>query len=309
MVDIKQLSNFNLLAATIHFIFCMGWIVLSKTEKVSVGLNMYENRIAFCGVNGNKSIECKENEIAYVTNKKVDSGIKLETLLILFFGITSFFHIFYFIDYKNLYSDAINNKNNFFRWIEYSITATMMMIIIARSSGVNDTSAMDMIIGSTICIMIQGQLTEMALNSKDDDDKIKTRLFIYNAVGWGLMVAIFFIIGKTYLRTLDDVEELICKNSDDPEDCTEDIIPEFVKYIIIFQFFFYSVFGFVQLYQIYCKFYGTYDQAKYNQIELIYIILSLLSKTVLGATLGFGILQARNRDNNDEDDEDDEDDE
>ena len=57
--------------------------------------------------------------------------LDLKNLLSLFFTITSGFHLFYGINVGDIYTDMIDNGSNLFRWIEYSITATIMMIIIA----------------------------------------------------------------------------------------------------------------------------------------------------------------------------------
>ena len=83
-------------------------------------------------------------------------------------------------------------------------------------------------------------------------------------------------------QTIKEIKKATCAN-----------IPDFVSYVIWSQFIFYILFGLWQLYQIYEACYNPkYD---YSTFEIGYNVLSLLSKTILGSILGFGIDQSANR--------------
>jgi hypothetical protein len=215
----------------------------------------------------------------------------LRNLLIAFFGITSFVHALYFVSsFDNvpliggLYNRMIANENNFIRWIEYSITATLMINIVARSAGVSDEDTLMLSNIATAAVMLQGQTIELALKEKPSFTKLQ-QLVIYNLVGWGLMLGVFGVIISKFEQTVDEIKAATCAN-----------IPNFVKYTVYSQFLFYNLFGFWQLYQIFSVYKNpNYD---YTKFEVGYTVLSLLSKTILGSILGFGIDQSGKRDVN-----------
>ena len=215
----------------------------------------------------------------------------MRNLLIAFFGITSLTHAFYFVSSFNnvpliggVYNRMIANKNNFIRWIEYSITATIMINIVARSAGVSSEDTLLLTNLATAAVMLQGQTIELALKEKPSSTKIQ-QLVIYNLVGWGLMLGVFGIIISRFQQTITEIKKATCAN-----------IPDFVKYTVYSQFLFYNLFGFWQLYQIFSVYNDPdYD---YTKFEIGYNILSLLSKTILGSILGFGIDQSSKRDVN-----------
>ena len=151
--------------------------------------------------------------------EKPDSIFKtdLRYLLISFFAITCLVHTFYFASsfdkcplIGGYYDKMIENKNNWIRWIEYSITATLMINIIARSAGVSTEETLIMINLATVCVMLQGQTIELALNSDDLSWTKIQRLIIYNIVGWGLMIGVFGIIISRFQETISEIKTATC---------------------------------------------------------------------------------------------------
>jgi hypothetical protein len=275
----NNLRILNFLCMVIHGGFCALWIK-KKIDNYVIpqDLKIYTNSI--------KNIDGH----IYTVNIEKNSFLKfdLRNLLIAFFGITSLTHAFYFVSsFDNvpliggMYNKMIENRNNFVRWIEYSITATIMINIIARSAGISEEDTLILTNLSTIAVMLQGQTIEIALQQKPSFIKLQ-ELVIYNLVGWGLMLGVFGIIISRFQQTVTEIKKATCAN-----------IPDFVKYVIYSQFIFYNLFGFWQLYQIF----SVYNDPNYNyeKFEVGYNILSLFSKTTLGFILGFGIDQSANR--------------
>lgn len=279
--DYKTLRILNFLCMTIHGGFCALWIKKKKDNYIiPQDLKVYTN-----------SLQNIDGHIENVNIEKPNSFMKfdLRNLLIAFFGITSLTHAFYFISsFDNvpliggIYNKMIENRNNFVRWIEYSITATIMINIIARSAGVSEEDTLILTNIATFAVMLQGQTIELALQQKPSFIKLQ-ELVIYNIVGWGLMLGVFGIIISRFQQTVTEIKKATCAN-----------IPDFVKYVIYSQFIFYNLFGFWQLYQIF----SVYNDPDYNytKFEIGYNILSLFSKTILGFILGFGIDQSSKRD-------------
>jgi len=276
----SKLRILNVSCAIIHIIFFIIWIKKKNNNyNIPSDLKIYTTSIQ--NING---------DVKTVIIEKPNSFFKydLRDLLITFFGITAFVHVFYFISsfdttpiIGGLYNKMIDNKNNFIRWIEYSITATIMINIVARSAGISNEDTLILINLATAAVMLQGQTIELALKEKPSSSKF-IRLIIYNIVGWGLMLGVFGIIISRFQQTVDEIKAATCAK-----------IPDFVKYTVWSQFIFYTLFGFWQLYQILSVYNNkNYDYAKF---ETGYNVLSLLSKTTLGVILGFGIDQSSKR--------------
>jgi len=277
----NTLRILNGICMTIHGGFCILWIKKKKDNYIiPQDLKIYTNSIQ--NINGTVQTVIKEKPNSLV---KFD----LRDLLISFFGITSLTHAFYLLtSYNNVpliggfYNKMIKNRNNFIRWIEYSITATLMINIVARSAGISNEETLILTNLATVAVMLQGQSIELALKEEPSSAKIQ-QLIIYNLVGWGLMLGVFGIIISRFQQTISEIKKATCAN-----------IPDFVQYVIYSQFIFYILFGAWQIFQIFSVYNNpNYDYAKF---ELGYTILSLLSKTILGFILGFGIDQSANRD-------------
>ena len=277
----KTLRILNASCMIIQGGFCLLWIKKKRDNYIiPQDLKIYTTSIQ--NINGDVKTVIIEKPNSYL---KID----LRDLLIAFFGITALTHAFYFVSsFDNvpliggLYNRMIENKNNFIRWFEYSITATLMINIVARSAGVSEEQTLLLTNLATAAVMLQGQTIELALQEKPSKSKFQ-RLIIYNLVGWGLMLGVFGIIISRFQQTIDEIKKATCAK-----------IPDFVKYVIYSQFAFYNLFGMWQLYQIF----SVYNDPDYNyaKFEIGYTILSLFSKTILGYVLGFGIDQSAKRD-------------
>ena len=279
----NTLRTLNALCMVVQGSFCGIWIK-KKSDNYIIPQDLKIYTTSIQNIDGYVKTVIKEQPNSFL---KFD----LRDLLIAFFGITSLTHAFYFISsFDNVpliggvYNRMIANKNNFIRWIEYSITATLMINIVARSAGVSDENTLLLSNIATAAVMLQGQTIELALKEKPSSTKLQ-QLIIYNLVGWALMLGVFGVIISKFQQTIDEIKAATCAN-----------IPDFVKYTIYSQFLFYNLFGFWQLYQIFSVYNNPdYD---YTKFEIGYTVLSLFSKTLLGGILGFGIDQSAARDVN-----------
>ena len=279
----EKLRILNALCMIVQGTFCGIWIK-KKIDNYYIPQDLKVYTTSIQNIDGTIITTIKEKDKSFFKSD-------LRNLLIAFFGITSLTHALYFVSsFDNvpliggLYNRMIANKNNFIRWIEYSITATLMINIVARSAGVSDEDTLLLSNIATAAVMLQGQSIELALKEKPSFAKLQ-ELVIYNLVGWGLMLGVFGVIISKFEQTVDEIKAATCVN-----------IPNFVKYTIYSQFLFYNLFGFWQLYQIFSVYKNpNYD---YTKFEVGYTVLSLLSKTILGSILGFGIDQSAKRDVN-----------
>lgn len=202
---------------------------------------------------------------------------------IAFFFVTGIFHSIYALTHNNLYRSMITYKNNYLRWIEYSISATLMMRIIALQCGIRDRDTLGLITSSMVGVMLMGQIVEVSLAhmSPIHNDSRKQTAIVASIIGWLLMVSVFVIVVRKFIELKDNVDSFGCPNV---------AVPDFVLAIIVSQLVFYSTFGFIQMYHVYQRVNNKY--VNYINIEKLYIIDSLLAKLTLGGILAYSVVQA-----------------
>lgn len=272
----QNLRNWNIAMGVIQLGMGIFLTVIYNNE----GLFKLDEPMYRIGVD-KKSTATNEYSLEWVQRKTTAVPYAYEAVS--FFYVTSFFHFLYVL-MGSRYEDMIENENNYLRWIEYSISATLMIRIIALQCGIRDENALTSITMNTVGIMLQGQIVESILSTNSTKIGVneKTVLLVATIVGWILMVTNFYIIIKQYINLKDDVDKFNCPDVG---------IPSFVLWIIVTQLLFYSTFGFIQIYQIYNRLYRP-DQYDYRTIETMYIVDSLLSKVTLGAILGYSVIGA-----------------
>lgn len=158
--------------------------------------------------------------------------------------LTSFFHgiIGFYPKVQKMYVYYITKENrNPFRWIEYSITATLMTWVILQLAGVSNIYLLVFcgIVGN-IALQAQGHLQE----------KIGSKSYIPTLIGWMIFSGqwTIILIHFSYLSSP----------------------PWFVTSIIIGMFVFFFMFGYVQI----------SSKSAYEQ-DMMYLILSFTSKFYL----------------------------
>ena len=185
-------------------------------------------------------------------------------------GVISFFLLSFFFQSINICrKEYKDDKTNPLRFIEYSISASIMLVLIALVNGIFDQSIIILIAVSCTACQLCGLVAEQLLNLhkkyKEQDEELSNNLkvlaWISHLIGWLLIITAYAIIFRYY-----DVSN---RNSDGQA-------PEFVTVIVISIFILFSSFGVVQLLQM------TIPELEYDTAELVYVCLSLTAKTVLG---------------------------
>lgn len=202
----------------------------------------------------------------------------IEYLIVIFFFITSFFHLIYATDVfgTGLYSQAIENGNNWLRWIEYGITATIMIFIIALISGVKDFSFVVILLCTFPFLMLQGQIVERAVKSINDTSNDLTNILIPTLTGWAILLGSFGLIIRAFTQRVNEVQN------------AGYTVPAWLYFVLYPMLIWFASFGVVQIVQI---FQTAKGKSNYQRYEKAYLLLSLLSKAFLGAFIGYGLTQ------------------
>ena len=190
-------------------------------------------------------------------------GLNLGWLIISFHLLSFFFQslasisdIFPLFDYQ--YSKMIEDNKNPLRFIEYSFSASIMLISIALLNGVTDINLITSIAVLTSACQLCGLAVEYV-----NELKIK---WLLHLTGWLQFFWAYGIIGHAFFKSIEAAKE---NSTPGP--------PDFVYIIVIALFLLYASFGFVQLYELI-----NFNNFNPFKKEKAYIILSLTAKLLLG---------------------------
>jgi hypothetical protein len=182
-----------------------------------------------------------------------------------FMALSAFFH--FFVSSGPIfpkYVDGLKRHINIYRWIEYSLSSSIMIVIILQLNGVTDYIALMAIFGVNVSMILFGWLQER-----------------YSQPGSGDMLPFWFgcIAGVVPWAA-------IFINMLSPKGPVETTVPGFVIGIVISLFIFFNCFALVQWKQYKAK--GKW--ADYLHGERWYIILSLVAKSLLAWQVFVGAL-------------------
>lgn len=257
-----NLYKLNVAAFSLHLITFIVSLILSI---VFAGQSFQTELTSDFRNYGNNSANPPPQAGKFFTNLQSLGFYQLIWINLPFCLITAFFHALI------AWNPTINKKYNIWvfkehrnplRWIEYSITASLMTWVIMQLSGITNIFLLIMtaLIGNII-LQAQGYYMEI----------LKVN-WIPMLVGWLVFLGQWSIIFAYFLEALTS-----------PRPPTATQVPWFVYTIVIGLFFQFAAFGFVQLFR-----YLGYIKSAYKY-EMFYIILSLTAKIFLSLNLVIGI--------------------
>ncbi|MDI3475401.1 MAG: hypothetical protein PWQ79_1411 [Thermococcaceae archaeon] len=241
----KSLKRLNMIAGAFHLIQGVLILLLSSDFTVTVTRNYLK-------------FDEATRSLLTVTENLFE--VKLVYLIALFPFLTALAHLavstVLFDSYKKNLSKGINP----YRWAEYSVTSSIMVVIIALLVGISDIGTLMLMFSINAAMIFFGYLMEL-LNQYTE--RVKWSPFIFGSFA-GIMpwIVIFMII----LRS-------------NP--------PSFVIWIFVSIAVFFNLFPLNMVLQY--KKWGKWADYLYG--EKVYIILSFVSKTILVWQVYAGTLQ------------------
>ena len=174
----------------------------------------------------------------------------------IFLGLSSFFHFLVASrKFYPRYSAGLAAKRNYFRWVEYSISSSVMIVLIAQVTGVADITAIISIFGVNASMILFGWLQERYETPGNGGYLPYIFGCITGIVPWIALMFYVFSIGGV----------------------SDTSAPAFVYGIVFTIFLFFNSFALVQLLQY--KKVGRWSD--YLRGERTYITLSLVAKSAL----------------------------
>jgi hypothetical protein len=174
----------------------------------------------------------------------------------LFLGLSALAHfIVASPQFFGRYGKGLKEKRNYFRWVEYSISSSVMIVLIAQITGIADITALVAIFGVNASMILFGWLQEKYEQPGNGGWVPFIFGCITGMVPW-LAVAIYVI------------------SPGGPADASA---PAFVYGIIVTIFLLFNSFAWVQ----YKQYKAQGKWSNYLHGERIYIVLSLVAKSLL----------------------------
>ncbi len=188
-------------------------------------------------------------------------GIPLAIGVAAFSLLSAFFHFLIALVVFPKYKSELRHGRNRFRWVEYALSSTLMMVLIAATTGITDMAALIALAFANISMILFGWIMEM-VNSNEDVERKNvwwSPFWMGCVAGIGPWLAILIPLWF-------NVSE---EGSQGP--------PGFVYGIIVSIFFFFNTFAINQ----WLQYRGKGRWADYLHGERVYIILSFVAKSVL----------------------------
>ena len=165
---------------------------------------------------------------------------------------------------NNFYNSRLEMKTNYFRWFEYALSSSVMIVLIAMLFGVYDVGSLLLIVGCNATMNLLGLMME--IHNQTTQKTNWTAFIIGSVVGifpW-IIILMYFLGGGNY-----------------------DKIPWFVYAIVSTYFVLFNLFPVNMILQY--KKTGKWKDYLYG--ERAYIILSLVAKSLLAWLVFAGTMQ------------------
>jgi len=250
----KKLIKFNFIMGILHMVQALAMVIIAlSVEKVAnFTPTIYSYFLKF-----------DTNSMRLVTDVQKIFELPFALCVSLFLILSALFH-FIIVLCSEKYSRDLKNNINEFRWYEYALSSSIMIVLIAVLFGVYNIASLILIFALNASMNLFGLLME---KTNQNTNKTDWTPFVFGSIAgivpW--IVIIMYAFG----------------NADPAE------VPWFVYAIFISYFVFFNLFPINMLLQY--KRIGKWRNYLYG--ERIYIVLSLVAKTILAWLVFFGIMQ------------------
>lgn len=249
-ITIAKLKNLNLIAGFLHLAQGLAIVIISRSFTLPITGNFLKYN----------SVTKHLDPTSYTL-----FNFQLPWLIAIFFFLSAFFHLVIATLYNKTYVKNLTLGMNKLRWVEYSISASIMMVAIALLVGVYDLASLIMIFTLTGIMNLMGLVME-----EHNQNTAKTNWLSYwigclaGLVPW-IVVVLYFWLGAHNGSSA----------------------PAFVYWIFVSIFAFFSCFALNMVLQY--KKIGPWKDYMYG--ERAYIILSLVAKSLLAWQVFAGTLR------------------
>lgn len=250
-VKFKKLRSFNLFMAILHFGQGVAMLLLSSNFSLPVTSSFLK-------------FDVFTRTLQPV--RETMFNLKIGPVVAAFLFLSAFFHLLISLPGLNeKYVQGLKNHINKFRWVEYSLSSSLMIVVIAMLVGVYDIGTLIALVGVNASMILFGWLMELHNQSTE---KTNWASFIMGCIT-GIVP---WIVVAIYLFGSGDANNHA---------------PAFIYWIYFSIFLFFNSFAINQILQY--KKAGKWSDYLYG--ERAYIILSLVAKSLLAWQVFAGTLR------------------
>jgi hypothetical protein len=193
--------------------------------------------------------------------------VNLPLLVAGFLFVSAFAHAAIATVLYDRYVEYLDRGMNPYRWYEYSVSASLMIVVIGMLAGVWDLGALVALFGLVAVMNLCGLLMEQRNESTDETDWTPYWVGVVAGIVPWIVIAITFVGTVT---------------------ASDGQFPEFVIYIYVSIFVFFNLFALNMALQ----YLEVSRWSDYLFGEKVYVLLSLLAKSALAWQVYFGTLNS-----------------
>ena len=255
-ITLPSLNKWNKSLAAMHATFGVLILILSQNRAFPV-------TTSFLTLN---TLTSTPAHPVLITAQRHLFDVRMSYVIALFFFLSAIAHLLAATYFRKRYEEDLKQGINKFRWFEYSLSASTMMVAISFLSGITDLSSLIMIFGLIAIMNLLGLVMEI------HNQKTKKVNWISYVIGClsGILPWIVFVIYTVGVEIYGGGG-----------------IPTFVYFIYGTIFVSFNCFA-INMYLQYKKI-GPWKDYLFG--EKMYMILSLVAKTLLAWQVFFGILR------------------
>jgi len=250
IITLVRLRYFNYIAALLHAVQALAIVLLSKEFNLPITGSYLNYDTA------TQSLQPANTELF---------TISLPALIVGFLVLSSVFHLIIVTVYNKRYNEDLERGINKLRWIEYSLSASVMMVAISLLVGIYDLISLVMIFALTAIMNLLGLVMEV------HNQTTKKTSWLSYWIGCLAGIIPWVAVGFYFWLSADQGSAA----------------PTFVYWIFVSIFIFFNTFAFNMVLQY--KKVGVWKN--YLVGERAYIILSLVAKSLLAWQVFAGTLR------------------
>ena len=232
------LLRLNLCAALLHAVQAVVVVLIANNFTLPISGFFW---------NDAPNARLDPNRLVRIIDFRVSYG------LVAFLGLSAVFHLLVSVGWgRNRYYEELSREQNRFRWVEYSLSSTVMVLLIAMVFGISDVAALLGLAGSNMAMILFGWIMEVTNKA---GQKVWWTPFLFGClVGCIPWVALFwYLVGPS------------------------GEMPSFVYAIFLSIFVLFNLFALNQFLQY--RRVGRWRDYLYG--ERVYLVLSLTAKSAL----------------------------
>lgn len=269
-----ELSSLHFVACGLHFALALAVLVVFYALPQNEGKGVVP---VFRSAPDPDSLSSSNAMVYDVTTAQVGQ-LSLPVLLCLFACITAISHLVSGLGERGS-AGSTYGAGNSIRWLEYGISAPIMVVIIASLSGVRMVTELTLMAVATAVVMYFGRLVER--------DASLTDKMLHTAAGWYLYIPVWVLLGYTFFTHIPDARNA-SRSTDDPDAGQP---PAWLWAIFVAEAVLFSLFGVLQISSQF-----GHVPAPGIGAERAYIGLSFVSKALLILIAMFGLAAAPSTD-------------